>query len=129
LVGDDGSVIKDVDKIKEMTEVFFKSLYSRDETVEPDGILKLIQRKIDANTNDILCKDFTDEEISNALFQIGPMKAPGPDGYPARFFQRNWALIKDEVIAAVKEFFQTGVMPDGTNDTTIVLIPKSKRGC
>jgi hypothetical protein len=126
LATDDGSVIMDDDKIKDMTKVFFQDLYNRDESVEPDGILKLIQRKIDVNTNDRLCQDFTDEEISNALFQIGPMKAPGPDGYPAHFFQTNWALFKDEVIAAVKEFFRTGVMPDGTNDTAIVLIPKFK---
>ena len=30
---------------------------------------------------------FSEEEISNALFHIGPLKAPGPDGLPARFFQ------------------------------------------
>jgi hypothetical protein len=41
------------------------------------------------DTNDQLCKDFFDEEISNALFQIGPIKAPGPDGFPARLYQRN----------------------------------------
>jgi hypothetical protein len=34
----------------------------------------------------MLCKEFTDEEISDTLFQIEPMKALGPDGYPARFF-------------------------------------------
>jgi len=26
--------------------------------------------------NDALCKPFTDDEISDALFQIGPLKAP-----------------------------------------------------
>ena len=36
-----------------------------------------------------LCAPFDDKEISDALFQIGPLKAPGPDGLPARFFQRN----------------------------------------
>lgn len=33
-------------------------------------------------------------------------------------------MIKEEIIAAVKVFFVTGVMPDGINDTTIILIPK-----
>jgi hypothetical protein len=36
-----------------------------------------------------LCTEFTDKEIGSALFQIRPIMAPGPDGYPARFFQRN----------------------------------------
>jgi hypothetical protein len=60
--------------------------------------------------NDDLCKEFSEEEISNALFQIGPLKVPGADGFPARFFQRNWATLKEDVIGAVKEFFATGVM-------------------
>jgi hypothetical protein len=30
--------------------------------------------------NDELCKGFTHKEISNALFQIGPLKTSGPDG-------------------------------------------------
>jgi hypothetical protein len=71
-----------------------------------------------------LCKEFSDEEISDALFQIGPLKAPGPDGMPTRFFQRNWGLMKREVIDAVKDFFAKGSIPEGLNDTTIVLIPK-----
>ena len=33
-------------------------------------------------------------------------------------------MIKEEIIVVVKDFFVTGVMPDGINDTTIVLIPK-----
>ena len=74
--------------------------------------------------NDMLCEPFMDEEISIALFQIGPLKAPGPDGFAARFFQRNWEVLRDEVIGAVRNFFEVGVMPEGTNVTAIVLIPK-----
>jgi len=32
--------------------------------------------------------------------------------------------MKDEVIRAVREFFNSGLMPEGVNDTAIVLIPK-----
>ena len=69
-------------------------------------------------------RNFSDEEIGDALFQIGPLKAPGPDGFPARFFQRNWGLVKEDIIRAVKQFFYDGDMPDKVNDTAIVLIPK-----
>jgi hypothetical protein len=46
------------------------------------------------------------------------------DGFPARFYQRNWGEIKEEVINAVKLFFVNGHIPEGVNDTAIVIIPK-----
>jgi hypothetical protein len=73
-----------------------------------------------------LCSEFSDREIGDALFQIGPLKAPGPDGMPGRFFQRNWGVMQEEVTKAVKKFFHDGVMPEGINDTSLVLIPKGK---
>jgi hypothetical protein len=75
-------------------------------------------------SNEDLCKPFTDEEIGNAMFQIGPLKAPGPDGLPARYFQRNWGVSKEDVINVVKRFFEEGRMQEGVNDIAIVLIPK-----
>jgi hypothetical protein len=58
-------------------------------------------------------------------FQIGPLKDTGPDGFPTRFFQRNRATLKRDVIKAVKNFFALGSMPSKVNETTIVLIPKT----
>ena len=89
-----------------------------------DEVLYILILKFTGEMNDLLCKPYSNEEISNTLFQIGPLKAPGCDGLPARFFQRSWALLKLESVAAVREFFVNGVMPEGVNDTSIVLITK-----
>jgi len=105
-----------------MAQDFFKSMYTRDDNVDPEVLKQYLPERVSRDMNEKLCMEFSDEEIGNALFQIGPLKAPGPDGFPARFFQRNWGMMKEDIIRAVKEFFSTGSMPDEVNDTTIVLI-------
>jgi hypothetical protein len=122
---DDNGVWQDnVQVMGQMATNYFKKLFEADANILPDPVLELFQEKITVEMNDKLCMEFTDREISDALFQIGPLKAPGPDGFPARFFQRNWGALKEEIIHAVKDFFRSGVMPEGVNETTIVLIPK-----
>jgi hypothetical protein len=58
--------------------------------------------------NEELCKDFSSDEIADDLFQIGPLKEPRPDGFRARSFQRNWGVMKQEVIKGVQKFLQPG---------------------
>lgn len=124
LKGEDGNWSDDPQQMKQMANEFFKSLYSAEHGVRPTQILELVTPKVDQEMNDALCREFSAEEISDALFQMGPLKAPGPDGFPARFFQKNWDTLKEDVVRAVQNFFVDGLMPPGINDTAIVLIPK-----
>lgn len=64
------------------------------------------------------------EEIKSAMFSIGGDKAPGPDGYNAVFFQKNWGVVGPDVVLAVQSFFVTGGMPKGWNATVLTLVPK-----
>lgn len=103
---------------------FFQRLYTADPEVEGSELLQLVPNKISEEMNSDLCKPFSEQEIADALFQMGPLKAPGPNGFPARFFQRHWTVVKNDIVIAVQKFFMDGVLPEGMNDTSIVLIPK-----
>lgn len=55
---------------------------------------------VDDSMNDILCAPYTENDIYKALFDMHPSKAPGPDGFTALFFQKNWSIVGREVVAA-----------------------------
>jgi hypothetical protein len=89
-----------------------------------DAVLDSIPVKVTTDMNADLCKPYTDDEIEAALFQMGPTKAPGPDGFPALFYQIHWEFFKSEICAAVRSFLSGGEVPEGLCDSIIVLIPK-----
>jgi hypothetical protein len=53
-----------------------------------------------------------------------PTKAPGPDSFPAQFFQRNWDVCGEEVTTAVMRVLAGEHSAKSMNKTFIVLIPK-----
>jgi hypothetical protein len=87
-------------------------------------VLDAIPSKVTPEMNADLCKEYTNEEIEAALFQMGPTKAPGPDGFPTLFYQTHWEFFKEEICAAVRSFLCGGEIPEGLCDSVIVLIPK-----
>jgi hypothetical protein len=102
-------------------------LFSVDREVPPDLVLNFIEPRVTLDMNEHLCKAFTEQEISDVMFQMGPLKAPGPNGFPAMFYQRNWSVVKQDVIASIQDFFVHGSLPAVINHTAIVLIPKGSK--
>jgi AAA+ ATPase superfamily predicted ATPase len=47
--------------------------------------------------NNFLTTLYTEEEVRNAVFQMEHNKAPGPDGFPADFYQNFWEVIKPDL--------------------------------
>jgi hypothetical protein len=110
--------------MKEMIVGFFEDLYMVDNEVNPHLVLPHVEQKVTQFMNDDLCKDFYEKEISDTMFQMGPLKAPGPDGSRQGFIKSIGAIMKNDVVATTRKFFLERVLSEGINDTAIVLIPK-----
>jgi hypothetical protein len=94
-------VTQDRKEMEALATNLFKNLYTVDAEVQSEEVIHLFQPMITKEMTKGRCKDFSTEEISDALFQIGPLKAPGLDGFPVWFFQRNWEALREDVTRVV----------------------------
>ncbi|XP_050385675.1 uncharacterized protein LOC126802153 isoform X3 [Argentina anserina] len=67
-----------------------------------DCVLIILEHCIDDIDNELLLKQITDDEIWEAVNAIGALKAPGPDGLHASFYQNCWTEVKDTVVPMIK---------------------------
>jgi hypothetical protein len=54
--------------------------------------------QVSIEENNLLTALYSEEEVKKAIFQMEYNKAPGPDGFPAKFYQNFWEVIKVELL-------------------------------
>ena len=69
---------------------------------------------------------FTPLQVKEALFQMGPIKAPGPDGMSAVFHKKYQHVVGEDITKAVLNILNGNDSMPEINHTYIVLIPKIK---
>jgi hypothetical protein len=103
---------------------YFSGLCTSEVNAVDPAVMEKVQRKVTAEMNEKLLAPFSAEDVKKVAFSIGDMKAPGPDGIHAFFYKRFWSLCGEDITNEVLQAMNTGIIPDGWNDTTVVLIPK-----
>lgn len=64
--------------------------------------------------------------IRIATFDLGPLKAPGPDGFQTDLYHKYWDIVGHEITSCILAFFKGYIGLEEINETIIVLIPKFK---
>ncbi|CAM8943394.1 unnamed protein product [Rhodiola kirilowii] len=127
LVDNIGRSYSNPDDIERVAVSYFRDLFAssgRLTDAEISDSLQCIPKMVTDSHNRVLLDPYTDGEIKAALFQLYPFKAPGLDGFPAGFFQKFWNTVKRDFIKDCLSILNGGDIPQGSNDTLIVLIPK-----
>lgn len=120
-----GRVAKDHEESGNFIQKYFSNIFSSPSTIDEIQLWGSGFPTVDsAHWSEINCP-ISQEEVKRALFDMAPYKAPGPDSFPAGFYQKAWAIVGKTLSDLVTDYFRTGVLPEGINDTLISLIPKT----
>lgn len=124
LKNNQGEWEEDVNAIKRMSCDYFQGLFTEDIN---ERMQLNLNNQFHQFSNERLARldsMSTMEELKTALFSMGGLKAPGEDGFPAIFFQKNWLTVKESMFQVVLKIFKGEFQVDDINQTIIVLVPK-----
>jgi hypothetical protein len=124
----EGEIIRGQENLKVFITKYYKDLFGSSQrnnfSLDESQISDIPQ--ITEEENRLLIDMFIEKEVTEAIFQMKHNKAPGPDGFPAEFYQVFWSLIKDDLMAMFREFHAGKLPLFNLNFGTITLIPKQK---
>ncbi|CAN1218975.1 Transposon TX1 uncharacterized 149 kDa protein [Linum perenne] len=116
--------VEDHSQLQNHVTEFFKKLFTKRSDLGDLRADVNLHRVVSDEMNVDLTKPISIEEIKQAAFSLGASKAPGPDGFNGVFFRKFWSSLGNHFCSEIVNFFITGDMPEGWNDTHITLIPK-----
>ncbi|CAN1320599.1 LINE-1 reverse transcriptase homolog [Linum perenne] len=119
-----GEWVDEAMELERHISAFYMELFRDDKRATDLSVLVGYPMVISNDIRIMLEGPVSEWEIKNAVFQMGPTKSPGPDGYPGCFFQKHWSTIKEDHVSEIKEFFTAHTFPEGWNTTNLALIPK-----
>lgn len=105
----------------------YQQLFRSNGCSQMDAVLQCVQARVTPEMREGLAAPYQREEVWVALKDMGDLKAPGADGIPAIFYKKFLSLAGDKVKDEVLAVLNGGDMPQGWNDTVVVLIPKTKQ--
>lgn len=82
------------------------------------------EERLSEADNLILCREFTETEVKEALFDMATNRAPGPDNIPTEFYQNCWEIVKDDIMNLFHHFHNGTLDVQCLNYGVISLLPK-----
>jgi hypothetical protein len=124
LKNSEGHWIEDVNEMHGMVSEFYHHLFSVDNTNREWFQTHVTYPVLDEGTLASLGAPIEDTEVKYVVQSMSPWKAPGPDGFPAGFYQKSWNIVSSTVCGFVRQVWDNPSAIGDVNKTDICLIPK-----
>ena len=107
-------------------EGYFEQIFTSSNPSGFDNILSGIQSIAGVEEIDQLDGYFQASEVKEALNQMPPLTAPGPDGMSPIFYKSFYHIVGEDVTAVVLQALNLGIVLESINTTFNTFIPKIK---
>lgn len=122
-----GNLLTKAEDIQNEVVSFYKGLLGSPAHTELAVDISILQNGpvLNSEQRRALLVPETAAEVWDAVNAIGDNKAPGADGFTAKFYKASWSIVGVDIIQAIQCFFTTGKMLKSVNTAIITLLPKS----
>ncbi|MCH86708.1 RNA-directed DNA polymerase (Reverse transcriptase), partial [Trifolium medium] len=124
LQDNNGQWIYEENALQNLMVNFYKNLYSSSHIIDTDFPTYQTFPTIKEDDLNLLKSEITIEETKHALFSMGNLKSPGPDGFHPVFFKSQWDIVGTALHKLVVNCFLDPNHIEEINNTRITLIPK-----
>nr|KYP67366.1 Retrovirus-related Pol polyprotein LINE-1 [Cajanus cajan] len=123
LQDDEGTSIENKRDLELMVTAFYKRLFKDPEVYVPYCLTSTFPA-LSAQELEAFSLPFSDLEIHGAVKQMGGLKAPGPDGFQAIFYQSQWNIVGPSLCRLIHDVELNPRKISEINGTLITLITK-----
>lgn len=125
LKNDEGEIIDEQADMCKLVKNYYKKVFASPGEMESNNN-ETRSIRVSESQNANLVADLTFKEFEDAVKQMQPDKASGPDGLNPAFYQHFLGLLGRDVFNYCKGWLHECSFPGEINDTNLVLIPKKE---
>ncbi|XP_072076475.1 uncharacterized protein [Arachis hypogaea] len=119
--------LSDPEMIKKLVMEFFDKFYEEENFNRPIMITFHNPPSLNCNQRRNMEIIPSHWEIEAVIFNIGSLKAPGENGYPALFYKENWSLLKSSVCNYIQSLWRKPEAIRHINKILLTLTPKTNQ--
>ena len=90
---EDTGVWRQGGELKNHIRSYFSNHFTSEVGQPSMEVISLVRKRVSDEMNSALLAPYTVDDVRKALFDIGDLKAPGPDGLHAIFYKRFWPML------------------------------------